>query len=231
MLIKGIQKTSLIDYPNKICCIVFLPNCNFRCPYCYNIDLILNPEKLPRIDQFSFFNFLKEKKDWLDAVTICGGEPTLQKDLPDFCRKIKLLNYLVKLDTNGTNPEMIKELIDKKLVDYIALDVKAPLNKYKKVTDSEIDSEKIKQSISILKNSKIDYEFRTTLLPLLHSKKDILEIAKLLKGSKKYYLQQFIPGDTLNKTFKNAKTFTEPELQKFRESIKNNFEVCEIRGI
>ncbi len=226
--IKGIQKTSLIDYPHRVSSIVFLANCNFRCPYCQNPDLIENPEDFETIKEDELIKFLKKRKKWINALVITGGEPLIYNIIP-FLKKLKELGLQIKLDTNGSNPEQLKEIIDKKLVDYIAMDMKAPLEKYTKTIGVKIDIEKIKKSIKLIINSGIDHEFRMTALPKLHSKKDILDITKQLKGAKAFYLQQFSPRVTLDKNFKKEKPFKKQELKQIRDKIKDRFEVCEIR--
>jgi len=206
MKIGGLQKTTLIDYPGKIACTVFLVGCNFRCPWCYNLELVLPARLATRnvagVAEKDFFDFLKEKMGLLDGVVICGGEPTIHKDLLNFIQKIKKLGFLVKLDTNGSNSEMLGNLIEKKIIDYIAMDVKEiPKNP------------NIKKSIEIIKNSKIDYEFRTTLVPTIHTKKIIFKIAKNLSPANAYFLQNFRPGKTLNPKFQNYKPFTQKQLE------------------
>ncbi len=232
MKIRGLQKVTLIDYPSKIACTVFLSGCNFRCPWCYNPGLVL-PEQIkkqPKISQKEFFDFLKKRKGLLESVCIGGGEPTINKDLPQFCRKIKKLGFLVKLDTNGSNPEMLKKLISEKLIDYVAMDIKAPLknqkskiknqndnvkfkNKYERTTGVKINLKDIKKSIEIIKDSGIDYEFRTTIVPKLHQLKDIVDIAKWLKGVKVYYLQQFKPEKTIDPKYEKYKPFSQKQLK------------------
>jgi len=235
MQIGGLQKLSLIDYPGKIACAVFLIGCNFRCGYCHNPELVL-PEKIkkqPKISEKDFFDFLKKRKRLIEGVVITGGEPTIHSNLPDFIKKIKKLGYLVKLDTNGTNPEMLRKLIKKKLVDCIAMDVKAPvgakiqkskaktqndnlkfnITKYNIITGVKKDLNKIKKSIEIIKNSDIDYEFRTTIIPTIHTKEDILQIAKDISPAKKYYIQNFKTEKTLDPKFKKIKPFTEKQLK------------------
>lgn len=217
MLIGGLQKLTLIDYPSKTACTVFLIGCNFRCPWCYNPELVLPKatKKHPKISEKYFFDFLKERKGLLDGVVVCGGEPTINKELPDFINKIRKMGYLVKLDTNGSNPKMLKDLINKKLIDYIAMDIKAPLKtqKYAKAAGLEIDLDKIKESIKIIKNSGIDYEFRTTIVPKLHQLKDIAGIAKQLKGAKIYFLQQFKPEKTIDSKYKKCKPFDQKQIK------------------
>lgn len=229
--IGGLQKTTLIDYPGRLAATVFLIGCNFRCPFCYSSELVL-PEKIkkqPRISQKEFFSFLRERKGLLEAITVCGGEPTLNKDLPAFIKKIKKLGYLVKLDTNGSNPKMLKSLIDKKLIDYVAMDIKAPREKYVKVVGGRVNVDDIEESIKILKQNKVDYEFRTTVVPSIHSKKDIIEIAKWLSPAKRYYLQNFRPEKTINPKFKRIKPYLPEFLLKIKKEISRFFEVCEIR--
>lgn len=216
MLIGGLQKVTLIDYPTKIACTVFLIGCNFRCPFCQNPELVLpeNIKKQPRISKKELFKFLKEKKGLLDGVVIGGGEPTIHRDLPDFLRKIKKLRFLIKLDTNGSNPKMLEKLIVEKLVDYVAMDFKAPLinREYNKVVGAEVDLEKIKKSIEIIKESETKHEFRSTILPKLHSRENILNMAKTLRGSGIFYLQQFRPEKTLDPEYQKHRPFTKTEV-------------------
>jgi pyruvate formate lyase activating enzyme len=233
MQIGGLQKTTLIDYPGKIACTVFLVGCNFRCPFCYSSELVL-PEKIqnqPQIPEKDFFQFLKEKRGYLDGVVVCGGEPTLHNDLEKFLAKIKKMGFLIKLDTNGSRPEILKKLIEKKLVDYVAMDIKAPLknNLYERATGVKIDLNKIRESINLLKNSSVDYEFRTTVVPGIHKLEDIVEIAKEIKPAKRYYLQNFRPEKTLDPTLLAIKPYSKEELEKIIAEIKNFFEDCNLR--
>lgn len=195
MKIGGLQKLTLIDYPGHLAATVFLAGCNFSCSWCYNLKLVL-PEKIkkqPRISEKNFFDFLKRRRKLLEGVCISGGEPTIYKDLPKFCQKIKRLGYLVKLDTNGSNPEMLEHLIKNNLVDYIAMDVKAPINqkKYNQLAGTKVKLDKIKKSIKLIKSSKIDYQFRTTFVPQFLTKNDISEIKKYL-GKAKHIVQPHI---------------------------------------
>ena len=198
-------------------------------------------EKQPRISQKEFFNFLKEKKGLLEGVCITGGEPCANSDLPDFCKEIKEIGFLVKLDTNGYDPEMVKKLIGEKLIDYVALDVKAPKEKYGKLIgiENEVFVAKIVKNIGkmveILKEGKIDYEFRTTVVPTLLEKEDILKIAKWLSslspGQKlpKYYLQNFRPEKTLDPSFEKIKPYPQEYLLEIQKAIAPFFEVCQVR--
>lgn len=229
--IGGLQKTTLIDYPGRLAATVFLIGCNFRCPWCYSRELVL-PEaikKQPKILEKEFFNFLKERKGFLEGMTICGGEPTINKDLPQFCKKIKKIGYLVKLDTNGSNPKMLKKLIENKLVDYVAMDIKAPPEKYNKSAGVELDIKKIQKSIDILKEGRVDYEFRSTILSRFHTKEDVINMAKWIKGSKKYYLQNFRAEKTIDPKFEKIKPYPQEYLLEIQRAISPFFEICQVR--
>lgn len=226
MKIGGLQKVTLIDYPGKVACTVFLSGCNFRCPFCYSPELVL-PEEIkrhPAIEEKVFFNFLLEKKGLLDACVICGGEPTINgEELVDFCKKIKEMGFLIKLDTNGSNPDILNKVIP--FIDYIAMDIKAPLDdRYKDF--SGIDClEKIKESIELIKRSGLDYEFRTTITS--HSIDDILEIANYIAPAKKYFLQRFVNE---KENISGESYFVkEEDLKVIEENIKNLFEIFKIR--
>ena len=230
MLIGGLQKLTLIDYPSKVAAIIFTIGCNFRCRYCYNTRLV-DPKLFREEDVISeeeVFSFLKNRVDKLDAVVVTGGEPTLHKDLDVFISKIKKLGFLVKLDSNGTNPEVLQSLIDKKLVDYIAMDIKNDFENYEKIVNVKLDISKIKESIKVIMNSGIDYEFRTTAAPGV-TKEDILNIAEYIKGAKKYYLQVFQEMDVIDNSCKKEDRLSEDDLKEIAEKIKNNFLDCNVR--
>lgn len=227
MLICGLQKNTLIDYPGHVACTVFLCKCNLRCPWCYSRELVL-PEEIehqPKISEDEFFGFLKERKGLLEGVVICGGEPTVHQDLSDFIRKIKEMGFLIKLDTNGSNPQMLKKLI--KEVDYVAMDVKVPKERYKEVLG--VDAKNIDESINILKNSGVDHEFRTTVVPTILEKEDIINIAKWLSPAKKYYLQNFRPEKTVDPEFEKIKSYSDEYLLEIQKAVSSYFEVCEVR--
>jgi len=220
MKIGGLQKFSMIDYPDKIACIVFTQGCNFRCPYCHNPELV-KPEMFGEsLSEEEFFDFLKERVGKLDAVSITGGEPTLQYDLIEFIKKIRDLGFLIKLDTNGTNPDMLKEIIDQKLVNYLAMDIKAPFSKYEEITKMPVNIEKIKQSVEMIKSSGIDYEFRTTLVKKLLSPEDIEQIGRDIAGAKQYFLQKFVSTKTVDEKVLNEETYSEEELENLKEQLK-----------
>ena len=229
MIIKGLQKQTLLDYPGKIACTIFTFGCSFRCSYCHNPELIVDDGR-PEIKQEELLEFLKERKGFLDGVCITGGEPTLNKELPGFISKIKELGFLVKLDTNGTNPEMLKELIDKKLVDYVAMDIKAPLEFYDKITNVKVKKEDIQKSVDLIRKMK-DYEFRITVVPGLFNEDYAKLMGEWLKGSKRFYIQQFRGIKTLDKSLINKKPFSKEELENFCSIMKPYFGKCEIRGI
>lgn len=228
MEFKGHQKSSFIDYPDKICTVFFTGGCNFRCPYCHNSDLVHN--KGEAITEDFVFDYLDKRKKMLDAVCISGGEPTLQKGLYDFIKKVKDKGYLVKLDTNGTDPDILKKLLADELVDYVAMDIKAPINKYNELTNTNVDINKITESIGIIKYANIDYEFRTTVCEELLTQKDILEIAEYLKGSKRYYIQNFKDGGTVLGGQNNFSQFPRETLGEIEELIKSYFEIFKIRN-
>ncbi len=226
MLIGGLQKSSLVDYPSKICTVVFTIGCNFRCGYCHNPELIKKEEYILEED---FFEFIKTRIGKIDAIVVSGGEPTLQNDLEDFIIKCKKLNFLVKLDTNGTNPEVLKNLISKGLLDYIAMDIKAPFEKYTNITRRFLDIENIKKSIEIIMNSGVDYEFRTTVVRSQLSIEDLIKISENIKGAKKYYLQKFVAKDILDEKLKNEKTYSDTEFYEIARELEKNIEKVGVR--
>jgi len=229
MLIGGFQKVSLIDYPGKICAIIFTQGCNFRCPYCHNPELINLSDSQNLINEEEVLLFLKMRKGKLDAVVITGGEPTLQQDLIEFLRKIREMGYLIKLDTNGSYPELIEKIIKLKIVNYLTMDVKAPLEKYREITNSKVNPDIIKKSIESIMKSGSDYEFRTTLVKSQLNKEDIIEIGKLIKDSKLYVLQKFVPSKTLNPKFLNETTYSDEEFEYFKGILGNYVTKCLIR--
>ncbi|MFN2340400.1 MAG: anaerobic ribonucleoside-triphosphate reductase activating protein [Halanaerobium sp.] len=223
MKIGGLQKTSAIDYPGQLTAILFTQGCNLKCPYCHNPELISIKSDSPEFDKEKFFSFLEKRKNILDAVTITGGEPTLQKDLIPFIKKIKEMNYLIKLDSNGLKPKILNKLINHNLLDYLAVDIKLPAESYSKL-DAQMDLAKIKNNlqatIEIIEKAELDYEFRTTVVTGFHSKSSFERTVKQIKGSQNYYIQNFRPHKTLNKSFEKKRRFTEKELNEFKEIAK-----------
>ncbi|KKP32315.1 MAG: anaerobic ribonucleoside-triphosphate reductase activating protein [Candidatus Staskawiczbacteria bacterium RIFOXYB2_FULL_32_9] len=252
MIIGGLQKTTLIDFPGKIACIVFLAGCNFRCPWCYSAELVLSEKiaKQPRLSEKEFFEFLEARKGLLDGVVLCGGEPSINKDLPDFIKKIKKMDFAVKLDTNGSNPKMLKELIDVKLIDYVAMDIKTSLKSqitnhksqkksvYESLLVDGVKMADIEKSVEILKThsagsgqaGNFDFEFRTTVVNSVHSKEDFLEIAKWIGGENvKYYLQNFRAEKTIDPEFEKVKPYSDLWLQDIAKEISQYFKECKAR--
>jgi len=227
----GLQKLTLIDFPGRLAATIFLTGCNFRCPFCYSSELVL-PEKIkkqPKISQKELFKFLKERKKLIDGVVICGGEPVISKGLIPLIKKIKKMGFLVKLDTNGSNPEMLKKLIDSELIDYVAMDIKGPKENYSKFTGVKVDIKKIQKSIDILKAGKIEAEFRSTIVPSLHAREDVIAMAKWIRGAKKYYLQNFRPEKTIDPKFEKVKPYPEEFLLEIQKVISPFFEACQVR--
>ena len=221
MIFYGWQKESLIEWPGKISTVVFVGGCNFRCPFCHNSDLIPFSPKLPKIEETKVLDYCLRNKDLLDALAITGGEPLIQKkqDLVNFLKKVKKIGLLIEIETNGSNPDMITYLLEEKLVDYIAMDIKAPLDvdKYSEVSGVKINLSNIQKSIKIIIDSDIDYEFRTTVIPCFLNDDDILKISEQIKGASKYCLQQFNPKNALNPKLKKIKPYS---LQWFNQMAK-----------
>jgi pyruvate formate lyase activating enzyme len=230
MKIGGLQKLTLIDYPGKIAVTVFTIGCNFRCPFCHNPELVIpSPGETGSISEKEFFEFLKTRKGKLEGVCITGGEPTIQSDLLEFSRKIKKMGFLIKLDSNGMRPDVIKKGLKEGLFDFIAMDIKSSLDNYEKASGCKTDIERIKLSVDLIRNSGIDYEFRTTVVPGIHYYKDFDKIAKWLKGSKKYTLQEYRnEGKVLDQEFAGKKYKKVLNLEEIKKRIKDSFENIEI---
>ncbi len=222
MLIGGLQKTSLLDFPDKISAIVFTAGCNFRCGYCHNPELINSIAPVTEV-----FEFLKNRVGKLEGVVITGGEPCLQKDLPEFIKQVKSLGFAVKLDTNGSYPEMLAKVLPD--LDYVAMDIKAPLEKYSAVANWNGDVENIRKSIDMIMNSGVDYEFRTTVVASQLDEKDFENIGKLLNGAKRYYLQKFVPSKVLDSRFLDEKTYPDELFQKVIERLNMYIKLVELR--
>ncbi|MCX6784086.1 MAG: anaerobic ribonucleoside-triphosphate reductase activating protein [candidate division WWE3 bacterium] len=227
MTLGGLQKTTLVDFPGRVACTVFTVGCNFRCPFCHNRDLVTSSKfqesKIQVISQETFFEFLKGRIKILDGVCITGGEPTLQPDLEDFCRKIKSLGLLVKLDTNGGHPEIVKKLLDQKLLDFIAMDLKGPWEDYSKISKFE-QVELVKQTILLTVKSNLEYEFRTTVVPDLHSENSLIKLASdLVKltgcSDHDYFLQNFRGVSCLDSSYNDRPGFSSTQLQSLRDAV------------
>lgn len=209
--IAGFQKVSLIDWEGMISAVVFLSGCNWNCPFCHNSDL---REINKGIDEAELFSYLYKRKGWIDGVVVCGGEPLLEKDVESFTKKIKDTGYKVKIDTNGTNPEVLKKLINNKWVDYIAMDIKTRLTKEKYSIAAAVmcELDKIRESMNVLIKSNVDFEFRTTMVPEIVTNEDIIFNLQFIPRGTKYILQQFLQSNVKNEYFKKISPYSEKEL-------------------
>lgn len=226
MKICGIQKTTLLDYPGRVACTVFLGGCNFRCPFCQNGEILDGGTE--GTDEEEFFSFLKKRKGILDGVCVSGGEPLVHKDLPLFLEKIKKIGYDIKLDTNGSFPDALKALVSEKLIDYVAMDIKNAPERYEKTAGATCDLQKIRESVGFLLSGKIDYEFRTTVVKQLHRAEDMLSIAKWIKRAKRYFLQNFKDSDAVLQ--KGLSPLSDEELEAFKRFVKPYVPSVRIRG-
>ena len=229
MIVGGLQKLSMIDYPQKICAVIYTCGCNFRCPYCHNPELVWPEHYGPGIEIDSVMEFLSKRRGLLDAVTITGGEPTQHKDLPDFIRKIRELGFLIKLDTNGSRPRVLDALLRAKLLDYVAMDVKAPLGKYSALSGIKVDTDSIEESIRMLLRGEVDYEFRTTVDRSFLDEDDLLEIGTLVWGAKKLYLQVMNPNDAKQEGSSKHRQIDEDWLKQIAVRLGGVVEFCEVR--
>ncbi len=226
MLISGIQKLTLLDFPGKTACTIFCYGCNFVCPFCHNA-LLVTEKAENLIDEEEIFSFLRKRQGILDGVCVTGGEPTLQKDLKAFLKKVKDMGFAVKLDTNGYKPDILREIIDEDLCDYVAMDIKNTPEKYALTVGKDIDTDKILQSISILKEGKIPCEFRTTVVKEFHTEKDIAEIAHLLKGNVRFFLQQF--KDSGNLIEDGLSAYSKEEMRSLTEKARQILPCTDLR--
>lgn len=229
MKVGGLQKLTLLDFPGKVACTVFTVGCNLRCPFCHNASLVTHIQDAVSVTEDDLYSFLKKRAGILDGICVSGGEPTLQKDLPEFLKKLKDLGYLVKLDTNGTSPEILSSLMRDGLVDYVALDIKNSPEKYA-LTCGNVDLfDKIKGSVSLLLSGNIDYEFRTTVVNGFHEVSDFESIGRFIHGAKRYYLQAFVDsGDLISK---DCSGISEEMMRKMLDAVTPFVHSAEIRGI
>lgn len=225
MEIKGFVAVSLSDWDGKVSSVIFLPGCNMRCPFCYNKNLVLRPEKMPSIAYGDIESYLEKNRNWIDGVVVTGGEPTLEADLPVLCGKIKKMGFGVKVDTNGTNPALVTRLIDGRLVDYVAMDVKAPLAKgeYSEACGVAADNllERISETIDILLSHAVECEFRTTVVPTLHLMEDVNAICRAIKGCRKFALQTFKSDvEMIDAKYEKLKPFSQREMENFLQEAR-----------
>lgn len=229
--IKGLEKLAPKDFPGFISSTVFVGGCNFRCPFCHNAELVLKPDSLPSFPQEFLLDFLDSRKGWLEAICVTGGEPFMHRDLETFLRLFKDRNLLVKIDTNGSFPERLRGLIEKALIDCVAMDIKTSLAKYRQATASGVNTSAILESVKIIRTSGLDSIFRTTAVPGLVDSSDLAEIGRLLEGSKLFQLQQFVPKNTIDANFEKIKPYSEEQLQDMADGLRPFFEDVRLEGV
>lgn len=239
MIIGGLEKMTLIDYPGQIAAIVFTKGCNFRCHFCYN-PLLVWPDRetdekkyektYPPVSEDEFFLFLENRRGKLDGIVITGGEPTMHRDLPDFIKKIRAFGYKIKLDTNGTNPEALKNLLAENLLDYIAMDFKAPLDKYDEVVGVKVNCQDLEKSVKMIVESGLPHEFRTTVVPGLHELADFAKMGEVISGADAWYLQKF-KSDTelVDRNLESHAPFLDKEMEEMATVGKKYVKICEVR--
>ncbi|MBO7600404.1 MAG: anaerobic ribonucleoside-triphosphate reductase activating protein [Lachnospiraceae bacterium] len=229
MQIHGLNKTTLLDYPGIVASTVFTGSCNFRCPYCQNADLVLDPMSQPLISEEEVLSHVKKRKGIIKGVCITGGEPTLQKDLREFIVKLKELDVLVKLDTNGYRPDVTKDLIKEGLIDYVAMDIKSSPEGYSDVAGIKIDTSIIKESVDLIMSSGIDYEFRTTVIREFHNEETFKAIGEFIRGAEKYYLQGYIDSERVIE--RRFSSYSREELEKLVKIVSPYVQFVDIRGV
>lgn len=230
MKIYGLNKTTLLDYPGRVAATIFLGGCNFRCPFCQNSSLVLSPDRQPEIPEEEVLSFLKKRKGILEGVCVTGGEPTLSPELPEFLKKIQDLGYPVKLDTNGSRPQVLKDLASRNLIQMTAVDIKACPNNYPSLcglVHPDLDS--IKETVDFLINGSLDYEFRTTVVRELHTEQDFIQIGQWIAGAKAYYLQAYRDSEQVLQP--GFSSYSQKELMYFRDILKRTIPLVELRGI
>ncbi len=232
MIIKGLQKTTLLDFPTKVACTVFTSGCNFRCPFCHNASLVTKSDNTDTVNIDALFDYLKKRRGILDGVCITGGEPLLQKDIKDFIGQIKELGYAVKLDTNGSNSKALAELVNSKLVDYVAMDIKGSQEKYSLICGVDMSRyiRDVRESVDFLLSENVEYEFRTTVVRELHSYDDFHSIGKWISGANKYFLQQFKDSGDLIAN-ENFSAYGKEEMEEILSIVKSYIPNAELRGL
>lgn len=230
MIISGLQKLTLLDYPGKTACTVFVCGCNLRCPFCHNTSLLDSNNCSEVISEKDFYAFISKRRGVLDGVCVTGGEPLMQEDLEAFLQKVKELGYLIKIDTNGCFPRQLKALVAKGLIDYVAMDMKSSPTCYSTATGiSDVDLQAIRESIDFLMEDTVDYEFRTTVVKGLHDLATIQETAQMIKGAKRYFIQKYVNSGNHNQ--KGMSAFTGKEMQLFLEGVFPYVKSAALRGV
>jgi pyruvate formate lyase activating enzyme len=230
--VKGMVKSSFLDWDGKVVTTLYLPKCNFKCPFCHNWELIEHPEDFQTVHPPQIDRHLRTNSDFLDGVCITGGEPTIYENLSQLLEHLSELGFKIKLDTNGAYPDALSDLIDNNIVDYIAMDIKAPLDhRYNKLTGSKIELENIKKSVKIIMDSTLDYEFRTTVIPTLLNGSDIHDIAEEIAGAKKFVLQQYVPDHARDEKLRSIKPYSKSEMEDFRTMARKRIDNVILRGV
>ncbi len=217
--IKGFIETSFIDWKGQLASVMFSGGCNFRCPYCHNSNLVLNHDKMEDIPFEYIISTLRKFKTWVERVVITGGEPTIHMSLFHTIGQIKKEGIRIKLDTNGSSPSVLKELVNGGLIDYIAMDIKGPIDRYRRWCGTKVDTKKIDESIQFIMEGNVDYEFRMTVVPFLHREEDVYETVEYVKNAKRFYVQEFKPKNTLNPHFAEVKPFSPQKMERIRENV------------
>jgi pyruvate formate lyase activating enzyme len=229
--IVGFNRTSLLDWDGCVTAVIYLPGCNFRCPFCHNRELVLEPEQFQDIPFDFVRQFVEENREFLDGIVVTGGEPTMHPDLPQLLRKVKQLGVKVKLDTNGSNPDMLEDLIGAGLVDFVAMDLKAPLDaRYEDLAGAKVDVERLKRSVKVIMQSGVDYEFRTTMVPILLKPEDYESMAAFIATARRYVLQHFVPKNTLDPNLSVIKPLDQGKVRQIAERCKPYVRRLVIRG-
>lgn len=232
MEIKGFIETSLVDWDGMVCCVLFLPGCNFRCPFCYNHLLVKHPEQLESVPWDRVERYLEQKRDWIDGVVITGGEPTIHQELRKLLGEIQNLKFQIKLDTNGYRPDVLAALFQEKLVNYVAMDIKAPLDvSYSRAAGVKVDIALIARSIELIMNSGLPYEFRTTVVPGFHTVASMESIGQAIQGAKKWALQQFLPAQADDPDLRTVRPLAESAVEEMRRRGSTYVERCLVRGL
>ena len=228
MKIGGVQKVSLVDYPGKVAAALFTIGCNMRCGYCHNPELVLPERYADAIPEDDVLAFLAARVGKLEGLVISGGEPTMHDDLPDFAARVKELGYLIKLDTNGTHPRLVRSMIERGLLDFVAMDIKGPLEKYQQIAAYPVDIAAVQETIALLKQSSIGYEFRTTVVKSQLTPEDFEGIGQLVQGASRYALQRFRPGRTLHPAFRHMTTYSDAEFAAIKQRMERYVDTCVI---
>ncbi len=217
--VKGFIETSFIDWKSHLASVLFSGGCNFRCPFCHNRDLVLRPESLQDVPLEHIVGRLQKFRKWIDRVVVTGGEPTMHKGLPNVLEMLKGRGVRVKLDTNGSRPDVVKSLVGAGLVDYIAMDIKGPIASYDRWCGCSVDKTKIRESIDFIVEGRVDYEFRMTLVPFLHREQDALQAAVEIGPARRFFLQDFVPRETLNEKYESVHPYPPEKMRTIREKV------------